>query len=382
MDIKNKILIFQRTIPHYRKPIFEKLNKALGAIPCFGRNGPPRAYFVKTIPLCEHYKMSDFYPFKNKEYLLFQNVIPPLFKYKPNIVVVELGLLIISNWLLFIIKPFFGFKIILWTHGYDRKRGLDPKRFFADKIRIWLMNWSDAVITYSSQGKTAVERYLKNTNKVFVVNNTLDTEDLLVIRKRLEIIGKEKIKKELGFNKEYNLIFIGRILKEKEPERLIEVFRIISSKNNSVALHFVGGGPFMDKARELANGLDVKFWGYITDDYFIGKLLFASDLVVIPGYVGLSIVHAFCFDKPIVTQEKGTNGPFHSPEIEYLVTGKTGFMVNCNNNQEMADVVINYLTDKAMQDIMKMEIRAIIETSCNIDNMLKGFQKAIDFVSS
>ena len=39
-----------------------------------------------------------------------------------------------------------------------------------------------------------------------------------------------------------------------------------------------------------------------------------ADLLVIPGTVGLAIVHGFAYDLPIVTTDHG----FHSPEIEYL----------------------------------------------------------------
>lgn len=382
MRIKNRpnILIFQRVITDYRESIFQELCNKMNVIICFGKNGPPGSFLKKKIPAYKHCRITDYYPCANNEYLLFQNIFYPLLKYKPGVIVIEFALGIISNLMLFILRPFFKFKLILWTHGYNRKREFDPARHLSDKLRIWLLNRADAIITYSQHGSSVLKKFINRPEKVFVVPNTLDTRKLVLIRDELELMGKEKIKNEIGFKEAYNITFIGRLLKDKEPDRLIEVFKIISKELDSAALHIVGDGPYIKEIKNLSKGLRVKFWGYVTDDYEAGKLLFASDLVVIPGYVGLSVVHSFCFDKPVVTQKRGVNGPFHSPEIEYLIDGQTGFMVNYDDNQELAKTVINYLTNKEIQGIMKDKIRITIETLCNINNMLNGFKKAVDYV--
>ncbi|GAI11692.1 unnamed protein product, partial [marine sediment metagenome] len=192
--------------------------------------------------------------------------------------------------------------------------------------------------------------------------------------------GKETIKREINFKKKYNLIYLGRLLKEKEPDRLLDVFKIVSRKLKFVELHFVGDGPLYSKLLEKSVGLNVRFWGSISDNVFLGKLLFSSDIMIIPGYMGLSVVHSFCFDCPVVTQKQGKEGPFHSPEIEYLINGKTGFLVEYGNNGKMATVISNYLLGpKDIKNKFKDNIRKMIEDKCSIDNMIDGFKKAIDF---
>lgn len=389
MVIKDMILIFQRLLPHYKLAIFREINKVTGAILCFGKKGPKGTFSSKANPDFMHYRIRDYYLFDRKDTLVIQDVITPLFKFRPDVVIIEFALWILSNWLILLLRPFFKYKMILWSHGYNKNRGFHPKRSFADKLRVWWMNRADAVILYGQESKKMISPYLKNPEKIFVAQNTLDTTTLLEIRDRLEKIGKEEVKKQLGFTKRYSLIYVGRLLKEKEPGRLIDVYGIISTRIDSIELHIVGNGPMMEglkvKTKKLEGedkNLKIRFWGAITDDEVTAKMLYASDLMVMPGYLGLSIVHSFCFDCPVVSQKQGVNGPFHSPEIEYVIDGKTGFLTPYDNNELMAEIIIDYLLDEAKSKEMKQEIRKTVERVCSLDNMIRGFSGAIDYAKA
>ncbi|TET09974.1 MAG: glycosyltransferase [Candidatus Atribacteria bacterium] len=374
------ILIFQRVLANYRLPIFKKLNEEIGVVLCLGKTGPKNTFLFKTKPDFDHIKIKDFYPIATKEMLVIQDVFTPIFKYKPEIVIIEFALSIISNWFFLFLKPFFKYKIILWSHGYNRKRGFNPKISLSDKLRRYWMNKADAIILYSYNSKKLIEPFVLKREKIFVAPNTLDTKRLVRIRDDLEKSGKGTIRREINFKKKYNLIYLGRLLKEKEPDRLLDVFKIVSRKLKSIELHFVGDGPLYSKLLEKSVGLNVRFWVSVSDDIFLGKLLFSSDLMVLPGYMGLSVVHSFCFDCPVATQIQGKQGPFHSPEIEYLINGKTGFLVEYGNNDKMAGVVSNYLlSSENVKDKFKNNIRKMIEDKCSIENMIDGFKKAIDF---
>jgi len=376
------ILVFQRVLTHYRLPIFREINKITGAILCLGKGGPKGTFLSKVNPDSMHYRIRDYYPFIRNDTLVIQDVLTPLIKFRPDVIVVEFALCILSNWILLFLRPFLGYKLILWSHGYNRQTGFHPERLFADKLRVWWMNKADAVILYGQEGKKIVAPYIKDNKKMFVAQNSLDTITLLKIRDRLEKIGKERVKKQVGFTKRYNLIYVGRLLKEKEPNRLIDVYKVISKKIDNIGLHIVGNGPMMGELKMKSKNLRIRFWGGITDDEATGKMLYASDLMVMPGYLGLSIVHSFCFDCPVVSQKQGFNGPFHAPEIEYVIDGRTGFLTPYDNNEIMAKIIIEYLLDEAKLNEMKQEIRKMVEKVCSLGNMIKGFAEAIDYVKA
>jgi glycosyltransferase involved in cell wall biosynthesis len=374
------ILIFQRILTNYRLPIFRRLNKEFGAVLCLGKNGPKNTFLLKSKPNFEHILVEDFYPIRGKDMLVLQDIFSPIFRYKPKIIIIEFALSIISNWFILFLRPFLKYKIVLWSHGYNRKTGFNPKKYLLDKLRLYWYNKADAVILYSHHDKKVIKPFILEDGKIFVAPNTMETRKLLKIRDNLEKIGKKIIKHEVGLEKKYNIIYLGRLLKEKEPGRLLDVFKVLSDKIKSIELHFIGSGPLYNELLERSNGLNVRFWGSISDDIFIGKLLFSSDLMIIPGYLGLSIVHSLCLDCPVVTQKQGKNGPFHSPEIEYLINGETGFLVEYGNNNRIADVVLKYLfSRKDIKDKFKNNIRNMLKERCSIDNMMDGFKKAIDY---
>jgi len=384
--MNEKILIFQRTLTHYRLDVFRKLYQKFGAIFCFGKKGPKNTFLSTVEPDFPHLKIIDFYPSPKKETFCFLDIFTPLIKYGPDIIITEFSLLIISNYLLLLLRPFFKYKLILWSHGYNRKKGFKPYNSLADRLRLWWINKADAIILYGQKSKKLIEPYIKE-KKILVAFNTLDTDKLSAIRNNLEKKGKQMIKNELGFKSKYNLIFIGRLLKEKEPDRAIEVFNLVQKKIKDIEFHFIGDGPMKNKLEIMSKSLGisnkVRFWGTVTYDEKTGKLLYASDMMVMPGYVGLSIVHSFCFDCPVMTQSSDGNGPpYHSPEIQYLINGKTGFFVPYGDNKKMADVIVEYLLDEDKQKEMKKEIRYMVENICSIENMIRGFKEAIEYLST
>lgn len=365
---------------HFRVNFFRQLHELTGTILCFGKKGPPRKYFSISKADFPHYCVWDLYLLKNDETYVINDVFAPLFKYRPDIVITEGALGVVGLWFLFILQPIFKFRLILWTHGYDRKTAFNPKQSFIDKLRAWSMHKADAIIFYSQQGKEIVGQHIKNSEKMFVAPNTLDTIKLTELRTQFEERGKDAIKNEVGFVDKYNLVFVGRLLREKEPDRLIEVFEILSSRLESIGLHIIGDGPMRELLKDISAGLNVKFYGNIIDDRKVGQLLFASDLMIMPGYLGLSVVHSFCFDKPVVSQKKGIYGPFHSPEADYVIDGKTGFMVEYGKNNLMSDIIISYLKNEKKQEDMKREIRSMVANVCSMGNMMNGFLSAINYV--
>ena len=177
------------------------------------------------------------------------------------------------------------------------------------------MRYSDAIILYGYESKKELSKYV-NADKIFVAPNTLNTTKLLEIYNAINKIGVKSIKRSIGFIHDFNIIFIGRLLKDKLPEYLIVLYEKLKLKlPNSIAIHFVGDGEMrhilQQKVSSNNYSKDFFFYGEIHDDQKSGELLYASDIMVMPGYVGLSINHAFCFNCPVATFEQGPNGPFH-----------------------------------------------------------------------
>ncbi|MBK8501583.1 MAG: glycosyltransferase family 4 protein [Saprospiraceae bacterium] len=375
--MRNEVVIIQRIFPNYRREVFDFLQKyiAFKVLHSRHQNGVPevKSKYSKKI-LSIHYA--------KKESNLFLNVFPYILKKRPSIIIHEFSIGILSLLPTYLLAKSLGCKWILWGHGYDHSKGFDPSKSKADKFRLFLARISDAVVFYAPEAKAKYAHYL-NANKLFVANNCLNTEKLSAIRDQLEAEGKLQVKERIGFRHRYNLIFIGRILENKKPQFLIAAAEILrKGSENDIAIHFVGDGPYLKDLNQQVESTQAKniyFHGEIQDDEKTGEMLFASDMLVMPGYVGLSVNHALNFDCPVVTFKQKTEGPFHSPEISYVFDGKTGFIVENHTPKALAQTIEKYLFDPSKKDRMKTHIRDTVVNKCSIHHFTAGFKDAIDY---
>ncbi|MBN2214926.1 MAG: glycosyltransferase family 4 protein [Bacteroidales bacterium] len=367
-----RILFIQRIFSDYRKAIFDRLSEKyiLKLIHSRNKSGiiQVTAPYSKIIPSYKYGK-------KETNMLLF--VLPTIISFKPHIIVHEFTPSIISLHLSFLYAKIMGVKFVLWGHGYNRNFGFDPKNSFSSKIRLFYLKYSDAVILYSYDAKKELSKYV-NAEKLYVAPNTLNTNALLKIKDNLNSLGENYVKQQIKFIHDYNLIFIGRLLKNKLPDVLIAVYeKLAPVLNNNVAIHYIGDGVMLPMLKRIVHQKqyeeNIFFHGEIHDDFIIGQILFASDIMVMPGYVGLAVNHAFCFDCPVATYKQGQNGPFHSPEVEYIEDSKTGFLAESYNLDDLSKKILDYLTNPDLQEKMKKNINYLIRNKCSINNMLQGF---------
>ncbi len=374
------IFIIGRIFPTYRKAILDGLSQKVELKFLHGRNNSGIGQIVAPYSII----VKQFMYGKN-ETNVFLNPFYCILKYKPAVVIHELAIGIISLPLTFLLCKILGLKFALWGHAYDRKRKFSPDSSFKDKIRLFYLQKADAIIAYSKLEKQFLARIVDD-KKIFVAQNTLDIPYLSKIKVQLEAEGKAEIKKRLNIIQQYNLIFIGRLLESKHPEILVTLYEKLTNKlNGKLGIHFVGQGEKLDALKkeisEKGYDEDFYFHGSIHDDEKSGELLYLCDMMVMPGYLGLSVNHAFCFECPVVSFQQGPNGPFHSPEVEYVENGKTGFLVETDNIEMMTTQIFNYLTDESLQEEIKRNIHHMITHVCSIENMEIGFMECFKYLN-
>jgi glycosyltransferase involved in cell wall biosynthesis len=379
MRDKNKlsVLFIHRIFALYRKPIYDLLADKYDFLLLHAEN---KTGIKQT--LTSYSKIVKSFSYSKNPTHIFLETFCYIFKHKPKIVIHEFAIGMLSLPLMVALCKIKGIKLILYSHGYDRTKGLNPKKNILDRYRLFLMKLADATVIYSYSDKSKLSNY-SESNKIFVAQNTLDRAQFLAIKNDLEQEGKENLKTRLGFKHTYNLIFIGRILKEKMPELLLEIFeRLNLELPTQIGIHFVGGGD-IDYLQEIVvkNNWQnsIKFYGAIYDDTKTGELLFASDILIIPNYIGLSVNHAFLFNCPVITFAEN-NRVNHGPEIEYIVDNQTGFVIPNVSIELMANRIKHYLQDESLQSRIKNNIKRKVETELTTENMVKGFTDAIQFV--
>ena len=373
---RTKVVVIQRIFPIYRKAIFDRLNKRydfslLHSRSKNGVKGTSSSYSINIGKI----------KYANKDTTVYLKCLAQIYSVRPDVVIHEFTPSIISIFPIILLRKFLGYKLILWGHGYNQKKRLN-KNSIAFKIRKWLIEVANAIIFYSETNKEFINRIIPS-DKYFVANNALDTDSLSIMYQRNKKVGLTQLKTNLGVSHEHVILFIGRLLEDKIlPKYFVDVIKKVSNVFPGIGVYIIGKGPANKQIKEYLQNENVNniyFLGEIYDQQLISKYLFISDLLLMPGYVGLAVNHAISFGCPVVTFSEGENGPYHSPEIEYLENYRTGYKAENYNSEDMANFINEYLVDKELQNKMKKEMEKMVENKCSIQKMESGFVSAINY---
>lgn len=178
--------------------------------------------------------------------------------------------------------------------------------------------------------------FFKNTK-------TLDEQE--VIRDKFKIDKKDFV-----------ITFVGRIVKDKGINELIEAFANLSKKYNNLKLLLVGDyeehlNPIKNENKILIDSLDsIITVGFQND---IRDFLSITDLFVLPSYrEGLpnSLIEAGSFGIPLLaTNINGCN--------EIIDDGITGILVEKKSAKKLEEAIDKLLEDKELYNSIKLKVR-------------------------
>lgn len=372
-----KIIVLQPIFSDYRKGVFDKLSEIYDLTILHSKNKTG----VKQINTLYSREITCFkYSPKETNRIFFS--LPEIIKHKPDVFIHYLSVGVLSLPFTYLVCRIMSIKFVLWGHGVHRKHGFNPNKSVSDRIKLFYMKMSDAIILYSESAKTKIRCHL-NDNKIFVAKNTLDTQILNTVKVKLQELGKNKIKNNLNLHCNYYLIYIGRLLAEKKPEILLD--SVVSLRNKisgTIGVIYIGDGPELNKLKfqVKSNRIpDIKFLGALHDPEITGKYLYVSDLMVMPGYLGLSVNQSLCFNTPVVSLMTTKDGPYHSPEVENIINHKTGYLAE--NITDMMKWIEQYFTDGVLRDQMNTYIGHSQE-NISIENMIQGFHNCFNYLQT
>ena len=122
--------------------------------------------------------------------------------------------------------------------------------------------------------------------KATIIKNAIDVDKYIFSSQE-----REKVRRQLEFNDQEIILFVGRLDPQKNPLFLIDIFREIKVKKQDSMLVIVGEGYLKDeitaKIVEYKLENDVKILGTRND---VNELLQAADIFVLPSrFEGLGI---------------------------------------------------------------------------------------------
>lgn len=238
---------------------------------------------------------------------------------------------------------------------------------FARKI---IYNFVDAHVNYVSAAFEIFESYGVKKDKIFITYNSPDTSRLLD--------AKNKLENEYISPSGHRLIHIGRLVRWKRVDLLLEAVAEVQDEFNDIELVIIGEGPEEEALKELTEELNLKnnvlFAGSIYEPLEIGRYLLSSSVYVLAGMGGLSINEAMSFGKPVICSVcDGT-------EKELVKDGYNGYFFREGDKKDLAEKIRILLANPGLVKEMGANSSEIIKNKINIESVLTGYKNAFDYV--
>lgn len=366
-----RIAIVQRLIPHYRVDFFTRLFERLpNAMVYHSTQITPDSLVEKIEFPFAHcsVEMTD------HRFFCYQYLFLSVLRGDYDYLVLGLELRIVSNLLLWFAAFFRRTRIVWWTHGYNvhnRKRNF---MFYLDRIiKTFLMKRSHRILLYTKYNLPELRVNGVPDEKIIILNNTINEVPHL---ESLRNVSDEDIATiERSTRKsQHTIMSIGRLTPMKKLDDLICAIPRLVVEYPDLRVFIIGDGIERLKLEERSERLglqeNVFFLGAINDPKALAPYMKLTDLIVIPGATGLSLVHGMICGVPYVTLQDAP----HGPEIAYLNNDYNGYAAT--DLDDMVQWLRGCFERPENIVTMKKNCRALIKNEINMDGMVSRFASA------
>lgn len=240
-----------------------------------------------------------FYKFIPHPKLEFLYLFPGLFVFTPIVLLLKRSQLIHAHGLVA------GFVATFWGKVFNKKVVISthslysfPERGLYCEFAKFIFNNADRVLCLSDKSYQEILNLGINNRKVSRFTYWID----------LNKFKKDKIvKKEFGWKEDFMVLFVGRLIREKGVDILLQS---VKSWDKKIGLVFAGTGPLEKEIiRQASKNSRIHFLGKINQDN-LPSIYSVADLVIVPSTseegFGRVIMESLACGTPVIASKRGS----------------------------------------------------------------------------
>lgn len=244
-------------------------------------------------------------------------------------------------------------------------------KVYSYTLGAWILGSYDKIIfLYSKLAQQAIKLGISQ-EKIEVIPNGIDSDEMLSNKKA---INPDKIKEKYRIkNNQKVILYVGRLVKQKRVEIVIDVIRELLNKNLNVVGLIVGDGPQRLNLEKRAKTLGVEhsiiFTGHLQEEKY--ECYSIADLFILPSISeGLPTVllEAASFELPIIVTDTGGIS-------DIVVHNKTGFLVNKWDCGQYGKYAESLLTNRDIAIKIAKSARKHVESHFSWDKVVEKYEK-------
>jgi glycosyltransferase involved in cell wall biosynthesis len=355
-----RVALVQELLPHYRVPFFERLRAELAGRSIelqlfYGVAAGTRAAHADEVALPWATRLDNRRPFNGRVPIVYQSAFKGVGG--ADLVIVEAAnRLALTYLLLATAKAPSRPRVAFWGHGGNLQASHHAslkerfKRVIARAPHWWFAYTQGSADRVVATGFPA--------NRTTVVQNAVETSHYAVAipRQRTPLA----------------CAYVGSLHEYKRIQFLLDAASILADLLEGFSLTVLGDGPERSRVESASRSNSwLDYRGPQTGQPKV-DLLLSSQLLLMPGLVGLAAVEALAAGTPIVT----TDIPYHSPEFEYLTAANSLVLPKDASPADYASGVAQLLGDQQRMSMMRA---ACAETAkvVTIDQMVVNFADGV-----
>lgn len=264
-----------------------------------------------------------------------------------------------------------GTRFAYWGHGRNFQAsdsGSIPERikqFLSLQVHWWF--------AYNDLSAEIVRDIGFPAERITSVGNTIDTRNLIQLRKSITGNDLRKVRAELKTTSSHIAVYTGGLYATKRIGFLLRSAITIRESLPDFELIVIGTGPELQQVAEASQKHPwIHVIGSKNDEEKVPYWAMASVLLM-PGGVGLVILDSFALGVPMIT----TDTHLHGPEIDYLRNGHNGLMVLCGDSADAyAKEAVSLLRDPERLNHLR---HGALESAVHhdIETMVNNFSEGI-----
>ncbi|MBL4591498.1 MAG: glycosyltransferase family 4 protein [Phycisphaerales bacterium] len=369
-----RVAVISHLYAHYREALFNEMIK----------NSPYRYEFLGCkngfgtgIALLDHFPDNRFV--KTKGWMLGPLFIQPAaitaaLSSKYDTLILTGNMMWPTMWAAAIIGRVRGKRVLMWTHGWLREESGLKRRFRDIFYRL-----AHGLLLYNNRAKEIGIAHGFDPDRMYVIYNSLDADTQRSVRDSIDSERIETIRNEYFPGRAHYpvLATVTRLMPDKRIDMLINAAEILERNGFPVNILIVGSGPEEKNLRDQAEskGVAVHFSGAVYDEHTLGEVLMAADLTVMPGAIGLLVMHSMAYGTPVISHNNFDN---QGPENEAIVEGITGGFFEEGSVESLAQAIEHWVSNPEKLTAGKAEAISMIDKFYNPQSQ----RNRIDFAVS
>ncbi len=326
-----RVLVVYPHLPHYRFGVFTALAASPSIAVKFaaGRESVDRS--IATVPL----DCLPFHQLRNRwlgRALWQSGLVGHLLRTRYDVVVMLGDAKYLSTWVAAALLRLQRRRILMWTIGWHR-----PDHRAARIVRLAFYRLADGLLLYGEGGRRLGLEAGYPDQRMHVIGNSSTSQ--VSDPDPAEVARVDEALRAL---RPVRLLMVGRLTAVKSLDLLLRALDLAPDLRRRTTVLLAGDGPDEESLRSLAAALDVdlRMMGSVYSEDQLARLYRLSDLTVVPGAAGLTVVQSLAHGVPVVTHDS----PYHQmPEAEAVVPGRTGSLFRRGDPADLARVLTTWL---------------------------------------